>query len=98
MAAKNFPSKEYFEKIEHGTCYRVYLVTLTTSVMVVRSALDAVEDVHGELVDRINGMLEAIIDDILKAHSTEAVAMIVPVLRKLAIMEMKHDGWTFISK
>lgn len=43
------PSTQYFEKVENGTRYRIYLYEFENDVapMLVRSALDASDGVHG---------------------------------------------------
>ena len=55
-------SNHYFEKAENGTTYRVYLQDFAGRPSLIRSALDAADGVHGDLVNTINEVVDQCIE------------------------------------
>ena len=92
----------FFSKTENGTEYRIYLHILDSGFpFVLRSALDAADGVHGELVDYINECTDKLAElarrdspvskigyeEKRKAFSSLALASV--------NAEMEADGWVF---
>ena len=93
-------TKEFFSKTENGTEYRIYLYTLCDGGFptLVRSALDAADGVHGELVDYINENIVYLSDKVLDLADIigyeDAKEILSIAARRMAIMKMKDEGWT----
>ena len=93
-------SKEFFSKTENGTEYRIYLYTFGDGEFptLVRSALDAADGVHGELVDYINENIDCLNDKVLGLADSigyeNAKEIMSTVARHMVIMKMKDEGWT----
>ena len=93
-------TKEFFSKTENDTEYRIYLYTFGDGGFptLIRSALDATDGVHGELVDCINESIDCLNDKVLeladKIGYEDAKEVLSTVARRMAIMKMKNEGWT----
>lgn len=97
------PSTQYFEKVENGTLYRIYLYEFENDVapMLVRSSLDACDGVHGELTERINNTIDADFDELIEKDlglnlTYEQRHLIASkACRRSMIFELENMGWTF---
>lgn len=53
-------AKTYFEKTIDGTTYRIYIIDIAGWPMVIRSALDATDGLHGDYTEQINDHVDLI--------------------------------------
>lgn len=97
------PSNLYYKKAENGTVYRIYLMDFGNDPWLCRSALDAADGVHGEMVERINGVTEAVHNSIIDNYAPaigyeKANEIACDVARSFIVATMKDEGWTIFSE
>ena len=95
-------STQYFEKIENGARYRIYLYEFeASSPFLCRSALDAADGVHGELTKNISSEAEAtfrkLVGQDLRLNLTYKQRAIIAskACRSSMIFALENMGWTF---
>lgn len=96
-------SNQYFEKVENNTTYRIYLMDNGCDPWLCRSAFDAAEGMHGELVDHINDVNGAVYNSIISNYAPvigyeRAHEMGCDTLRTFIIATMEDEGWTMFSE
>ena len=63
-------AKTYFEKTIDGTTYRIYIIDIAGWPMAIRSALDAVDGLHGDYTEQINDHVDLIKAAMDMAHDS----------------------------
>lgn len=88
------PSNQYFEKIENGTNYRIYLIDSGMEPL-----LDAPYGVHDDLVELINCANAKVYNCIIRRYAhvigfKQANEIACHAVRSYINIVMKRDGWT----
>lgn len=94
-------SKEFFSKVENGTEYRIYMYTLSDGgfPVLLRSALDAADGVHEELVNSINSIIDDLENKVIDAATASGISYdsakqaLASTARSAALMIMERGGW-----
>ena len=90
----------FFSKTENHTEYRIYLHSIGGFPILIRSALDAANGVHGELVEEVNNTVYNLEDAVLKIAnasdiSYEDARQVMATTARTAVgMMMEAAGWT----
>lgn len=92
--------KYFFSKTENGTEYRIYLQSFCDFPILIRSALDAADGVHGELVEEINNTVFGLENSVLKIADVSGVSYadvrqaMAETARTAVGRLMESAGWT----